>query len=569
MTGPLPASHAACVAGEVAGLLGGCGARRRPERHTVARCFKRSRVTLRELSPAAHGALGMGRGALRAPLCLPASAASGLAGDLRPELVDATLAQMRGRVLLDEQAQKAVSATGNFSLQQSEAVLSVACSVGLALFQPAVGIDAIGRYVCNRCGAKQGIVATACSRCGRAECHMCTECRAMGVSRECLGLYTVAGHSASADSGREAEPAAAAAPAPAPTYDYDLTAPQVDALAACREWYDTPRSVAGSELLVWAVCGAGKTEVAFGALAEAVARGVPAAFAVPRRDVAAEIHQRLDAAFPGMTAAAFYGGSDARSYDAPITVITCHQAMRFAGRFGLVVLDEADAFPYFGSDALSFSLCRAMAGDGRLITMTATPSASQVARARAGALPVVRITGRHHGRPLPVPTIDASRRDGPMEERVARTVSRSVAAGWPAFVFTPSKSACLSLFAHLSSSLQGVGVDWMHSGRHERDEVRRRFAERRVGVLVCTSVMERGITVEGADVVVASADATRIFDHRALVQMAGRSGRSHARPEGCVTFVCSAPTRAMKLAISMIEEMNEHARAMGYVSDNS
>ena len=200
--------------------------------------------------------------------------------------------------------------------------------------------------------------------------------------------------------------------------------------------------------------------------------------------------------------------------------------------------------------------------------MTATPSASQVARARAGALPVVRIPGRHHGRPLPVPTIDASRRDGPMEERVARTVSRSVAAGWPAFVFTPSKSACLSLFAYLSSSLQGVGVDWMHSGRHERDEVRRRFAERRAGVLVCTSVMERGITVEGADVVVASADATRIFDHRALVQMAGRSGRSHARPEGRVTFVCSAPTRAMKLAISMIEEMNEHARAMGYVNDN-
>lgn len=532
----------------------------------VRSCHRQVRAALRGFEvPAGRVARGPGGQGLGAPVYLRADeaskqAATGAAGELRPELMDATFSQMEGRVFLDEQAQKAVSATGNFSVQQSVAVLSAACAAGLARFQPAVGINAIGRYVCNRCGAGTSIVATPCSRCGREECHMCTECRTMGVARECLALYIVMGRGA-ANKGQSMSRVA-------PHYDYDLTPAQKDALAACRGWFDTPKAQGGGELLVWAVCGAGKTEVAFDALAAAISRGVPAAFAVPRRDVAAEIYQRLTAAFPGMTSAAFYGGSEARSYDAPLTVITCHQAMRFAGRFGLIVLDEADAFPYFGSEALSFSLRRAMAGDGRLITMTATPTATQVAAVRAGALPVVRISARHHGRPLPVPVIDVAQGDGAgvLERRVARAVSRSVAAGWPVFVFTPSKAACMSLHTSLASSLRGIGVDWVHSGRPERDEVRRAFADGKLKVLVCTSVMERGVTVEGADVVVAGADSARIFDHRALVQMAGRAGRTTARPCGDVTFVCKAPTRSMRLAVSMIEEMNEHADAMGYFS---
>ena len=71
--------------------------------------------------------------------------------------------------------------------------------------------------------------------------------------------------------------------------------------------------------------------------------------------------------------------------------------------------------------------------------------------------------------------------------------------------------------------------------------------------------MERGVTVAGADVVVVHADAARVFDHRALVQMAGRAGRASSRPEGNVTFVCDAVTPAIRMAVSVIEEMNEHA----------
>lgn len=588
LTGPLPASHAAWAAAALAGVAGmrkGLGRPRQPgrgwawlrglavarpraaRRRFVGRCFRRVRAALRGFGAPSGGVGGPGSARLEAPVYLPAAAAAegaatdGATGELRPELIHATFTEMEGRVLLDEQAQKAVSAAGNYSVRQSEAVLSAACAVGMARFQPAVGIDALGRYVCNRCGARSGIVATACSRCAHAECHMCTECRAMGVSRECLGLYTVAGTRMANSSGGKAQQVA-------PEYDYDLTAAQRDALAACRGWFDAPAQGAGGELLVWAVCGAGKTEVAFGALAAALSRGVTAAFAVPRRDVAAEIFQRLTAAFPGMTAAAFYGGSESRSYDAPITVLTCHQAMRFAGRFGLVVLDEADAFPYCGSEALAFSLRRAMASDGRLITMTATPSAAQVARVRAGALPAVRISARHHGRPLPVPVIDATRSDGSMERRVMRLVARSIDSGWPVFVFTHSKAACVSLHEAIKAGLQlqGVSVDWMHSGKPGRDDVRRAFAEGSTKVLVCTSVMERGVTIHGADVVVANADSARVFDHRALVQMAGRAGRTAARPGGDVTFVCAAPTRAMRLAVSMIEEMNDHAVRMGYAS---
>ena len=58
--------------------------------------------------------------------------------------------------------------------------------------------------------------------------------------------------------------------------------------------------LAGRDSLVHAVCGAGKTEIVLGVFELALKRGLQCGFAVPRRDVAIELHGRLASAFPGI-----------------------------------------------------------------------------------------------------------------------------------------------------------------------------------------------------------------------------------------------------------------------------
>lgn len=350
-----------------------------------------------------------------------------------------------------------------------------------------------------------------------------------------------------------------------PIIPHVLTEAQKRAYGELVDWHDHG---ANREALVWAVCGAGKTEVSFGAIAAALRSGRRVAYAAPRRDVVAELAPRIQSAFPGVPCAVFHGGSTQRDYGACITVLTTHQAMRFHSRFDLVILDEADAFPYYGSEALATALERTLVMGGRMVIMTATPSRGHLARVRVGSLPCVRISARHHGRPLPVPVVvETGGRS--MGSAVAELARVSLAAAAPLFVFVPSRSRAPELSRELSPALPGRRVEWVHSGDPERSGKRESFASGRCDVLVTTSVMERGITVDGADVIVAEADWEAVFDYRSLVQMAGRAGRTSAHPAGRVWFVCSEANSAIFTAIGMIREMNDDAKARGLLCPTS
>jgi late competence protein required for DNA uptake (superfamily II DNA/RNA helicase) len=94
------------------------------------------------------------------------------------------------------------------------------------------------------------------------------------------------------------------------------------------------------------VTGAGKTEMMFPLLEEVLSRGGRALVATPRRDVVLELAPRLAKAFPGTKLAVLYGGSEDRWSNAPLTLATTHQLLRFQEAFDLVLIDELDAFPY-------------------------------------------------------------------------------------------------------------------------------------------------------------------------------------------------------------------------------
>ena len=123
--------------------------------------------------------------------------------------------------------------------------------------------------------------------------------------------------------------------------------------------------------MVWAACGAGKTEVTFPLIRQALQEGGDVLFAIPRQDIVREMIERLRSAFPGIEVAGHYGG---QPWFAPgqLVVATTHQVLHFYRRFSLAVLDEVDAFPYQGNEMLRFALERSLLPDGRLVEMTAT-----------------------------------------------------------------------------------------------------------------------------------------------------------------------------------------------------
>lgn len=472
-------------------------------------------------------------------------------------LVIESALELAGRCLLYEEAMRALASGGFSSLDGTHDLLAAICAEGLGLLRPAVSISPLGARSCNRCGSRGPFASTPCAHCGRQACFLCLQCRSMGSARECVPLYLVAGHEcASIHAGAVAEVADLAMP-------YALTDAQEQAAGMLRDWYADGST---REVLVWAVCGAGKTEVSFGAMHSALTSGQRVLFAAPRRDVVAELAPRVQAAFPGVACSTFCGGSTGqRDYDARIILATTHQAMRFYRRFGLVVLDEADAYPFAGSEALAASVRRAIASEGRLVIMTATPSRGHLARVNSGLLPCIRIPVRHHGKPLPEPEV-VTAAGSDLLPKVADIACASVRSGSPLLVFVPRRRQVQEVAGYLSGKVPGARVEWVHSQDPARDDKRAAISGGKCDVLVSTSVMERGVTVDGVDVVVCYADDDIVFDYRALIQMAGRSGRTAANPGGRVWFVCANENWHTRMAAGVIRQMNAEAAARGLLT---
>ncbi|MDR3270445.1 MAG: DEAD/DEAH box helicase family protein, partial [Peptococcaceae bacterium] len=144
--------------------------------------------------------------------------------------------------------------------------------------------------------------------------------------------------------------------------------------------------------LLWAACGAGKTEVCFPALAWALERGYSVLIAAPRRDVIDDIAPRLRHDFPDVPMQVLTGSSTERFASGVVVVVaTTHQVLRFARVFDWVILDEVDAFPYRDNEMLRWGLENALVEGGKLLCLTATPAVEQFRQMKKGLLAQIRL----------------------------------------------------------------------------------------------------------------------------------------------------------------------------------
>ena len=156
-------------------------------------------------------------------------------------------------------------------------------------------------------------------------------------------------------------------------------------------------------LLIWAVCGAGKTEVLFQGINAALLEGKRVCLATPRTDVVLELAPRLKKVFPNIPVAALYGGSEERHLFAPLTIATTHQLLRFYQAFDVLILDEVDAFPYSVDESLQYAVGQARKPTSSIIYLTATPNKKWQRECRTGKRTFVTIPARFHRHSLPVP----------------------------------------------------------------------------------------------------------------------------------------------------------------------
>lgn len=422
-----------------------------------------------------------------------------------------------------------VEAVAGQLLSTSEAQWAGVPADILAQMQPVPAISkTAGKYVCARC---MGIVSASTQRLPNGTVY-CGGCIALGRMSSDTKLW------------RFPQPQFAAK-ALKMSWHGTLTAQQA---RVAEELLQTYRD--GGERLLWAVTGAGKTEMLFPLLEAALAAGTRVAIVSPRIDVILELAPRIAAAFADVPLAVRYGGSGPQAVR-QLLLATVHQLLRFKETFGLIVVDEVDAFPYAADPVLERAVRTASCG--ARIFLTATPSASLLRRNRRGQLAISYLPRRFHGFPLPMPRVIFAAADAQPAAKIRGIISRVIKRCARTLIFVPAVDQLRPL--QLLLERRGISAQTVYSAEPLRKERVQMLRNGEVQALISTTILERGVTFPNCGVIVLQADAP-LFSTAALVQMAGRAGRAKEHPDDPVYFVCRNYNRAIAGALRQIKQMN-------------
>lgn len=318
--------------------------------------------------------------------------------------------------------------------------------------------------------------------------------------------------------------------------------------------------------------GSGKTVIAVLAMLQMVDAGYQCAMLAPTEVLAAQHDRSMRQILGPLGMAGQLGGAEAATRISLLTgsmtppqkrqvrnevatgqagiVIGTHALLQDAVEFdnlGMVVIDEQHRFGVEQRNRL-----RAKAHGGvtpHLLVMTATPIPRTVALTIYGDLEISTLRELPHGRqPITSNTVFVEQHPTWLDRAWARIVEE-VRAGRQAYVVAsridesdkprghqqgPSPVTVLALYERLRAGpLAGLRVGLMH-GRlsgEEKDTVMTAFRAGEIDVLVCTTVIEVGVDVPNASVMVV-VDADR-FGISQLHQLRGRIGRA-GHPSLCL-----------------------------------
>lgn len=317
--------------------------------------------------------------------------------------------------------------------------------------------------------------------------------------------------------------------------------------------------------------GSGKTVVAFLAMLAAVESGAQAALMAPT-ELLARQHGETFARFakgPGLNTGVLTGREKGATRDAMLAalasgelhiVVGTHALFQESVAFAdlaLVVIDEQHRFGVHQRLTLA---SKGAAAD--VLVMTATPIPRTLMLAAYGDLDVSRLEEKPPGR-TPVLT-----RAVPLDrlEEVVAAVGRSVAAGARVYWVCPLVSASEVLdvaaaeerFAALRAAF-GDRVGLLHGRMNaaEKDRTMADFAAGRIGILVATTVIEVGVDVPEATVMVI--EHAERFGLAQLHQLRGRVGRGDGQ-SSCLLLYAAPLSDAAHARLAIMRETDDGFR---------
>ncbi|MDF2773899.1 MAG: ATP-dependent helicase RecG [Geminicoccaceae bacterium] len=321
--------------------------------------------------------------------------------------------------------------------------------------------------------------------------------------------------------------------------------------------------------------GSGKTIVAVFASLLTIENGYQAALMAPT-ELLAEQHAATVArllAPVGITPVLVTGSMGARERreaDArlrsgePMLVIGTHalvQERTTFSRLGLAIVDEQHRFGVEQRKALG-----AKGDRPDVLLLSATPIPRSLALTLYGDLDVSVLDERPPGR-LPVTT---ALRPESARERVLQFIDREIAKGRQAYVVYPvidesektDMKAATTMYAELAAGVFASRRVALLHGRipaEERDSIMRRFRDGEIDVLVATTVIEVGIDVSNATVMLV--EHPERFGLSQLHQLRGRVGRG-GEASYCILLGDVSPDAAERLSVFVgTEDGFEIARA--------
>jgi ATP-dependent DNA helicase RecG len=323
--------------------------------------------------------------------------------------------------------------------------------------------------------------------------------------------------------------------------------------------------------------GAGKTVVAALAAAQCIDAGWQCALMAPTEILATQHFAKLVSWLQplGVTVAWLTGSQKARERRDMLALIASGQAALVVGthaliqdkvefqKLALAIIDEQHRFGVAQRLALRGKLGSQQL-EPHLLMMTATPIPRTLAMSYYADLDVSTIDELPPGRtPIVTKVVNDSRRD----EVIAR-VGAQLAQGRQIYWVCPliEESEALDLtnatetHAQLSAALPGVMVGLLHSRMPvaEKKAVMSLFAGGQMGVLVSTTVIEVGVDVPNASLMVI--EHAERFGLSQLHQLRGRVGRG-AAASACVLLYATGD------APRLGETARERLKAMAQTSD--
>lgn len=303
-------------------------------------------------------------------------------------------------------------------------------------------------------------------------------------------------------------------------------------------------------MVLFAVTGAGKTEMLFPLLEQELQRGKRIAYVSPRVDVIKELYQRFSVAFPMIPIPILYG--ECHDYFlSEFVVCSIPQCIYFYQAFDLIIVDEADAFPFADNTLLHAMVDHACQPNGKILFMTATMNQE------LNTYPKCHLPLRYHLQPLPVPQFIFFPKKGwqkwyyqkKIKDQLKKTTRRIL-------VFYPSIYQLEAEFLTWEKCFPDLNIACVHSKDQKRGEKIQDFYQEKYDLLLTTMILERGVTFSNIDVWVMHAEHPN-FKREVLIQIAGRAGRKKDFATGNVIFWSEGETIAMQKAKKEIMDNNK------------